>query len=192
LTHIHHSWCSASQSRLRSSPTVHARPVSCQPLRSHSVYHRCVPCRCSSTGVCSSFLSLKNPHNPCVSVPTTFSFSLILTGFGNRCLLKFFSITDSVCLGRRPVARTAESPRLILLSFLHLAGDVENPAAGALRVHFAEGTRKARTVSGRGDSAGRKNRRGVVAAIAIPCCALEQVSRAEQSKSVDAHSSTMR
>jgi hypothetical protein len=36
----------------------------------------------------------------------------------------------------------------VLLSFLHRAGDVENCAAGAVRVHRNEGTRKERRASG--------------------------------------------
>jgi hypothetical protein len=52
-------------------------------------------------------------------------------------------MTDNVCRGRRPVRRTADTPRFVLLSFLHLMGDVENRAAGGLRVHWVAGTRKA-------------------------------------------------
>jgi hypothetical protein len=65
----------------------------------------------------------------------------ISTGFGNCCFEKSFSLTDSVCLGRRPVARTAEFPLFLLLSLFHRAGDVEK------RAHWTDGTRKERIVS---------------------------------------------
>jgi len=66
------------------------------------------------------------------------------TGFGILSSESFLGRTESVCLRLRPVPRTAESPLLELLSFLHLMGDVENRATGALRMHGAEGRRKAK------------------------------------------------
>lgn len=55
----------------------------------------------------------------------------------------------------------------MLLSFLHRTGDVENRAAGALRVHWMEGTRNERMVSGFADDIlGRNIREDGMAAIA--------------------------
>jgi hypothetical protein len=46
-----------------------------------------------------------------------------------------------------PVPLTADRPRFGLLSPFHRAGDVEKCALGALRAHWAEGTRKDSTAS---------------------------------------------
>jgi hypothetical protein len=75
-------------------------------------------------------------------------------------------MTDNVCLGRGPVALTAERPRWLLLSFLHLAGDVENRAAGAMRMQCTEGMRNERIVSGFANRHGRTTREADMAAIA--------------------------
>jgi hypothetical protein len=82
---------------------------------------------------------LKKSQRPWSGVPVT-SCS-ILTGVGNCCFEKSFSLTDNVCLGRRPVTLTAEFPLFLLLSLFHRAGDVEK------RAHWTDGTRKERIVS---------------------------------------------
>jgi hypothetical protein len=60
-----------------------------------------------------------------------------------------------------------------LLSFLHLIGDVEKRAAGALRVHRAEGARKAVTNSDVLGAAelGRSIRLCIEAIVALLYCA---------------------
>jgi hypothetical protein len=119
-----------------------------------------------------SFLSLKKSHKPWSGVPVT--FSVMGTGFGGWSPDPFLDRTESVCLFRRPVPRTADTPLLELLSFLHLMGDVENRAAGALRMHWAEGTRKARTDSvALIDAAlGRIIRLCMVAIVLLDCASL--------------------
>jgi hypothetical protein len=142
-----------------------------QPLLHPRLNADAVPCLFSSTGVCNSFWSLKKSQRPWSGVPVT--FSVIGTGRGNSCFWKSFCLTDNVWRGRRPVPLTADTPRLELLSFLHRTGDVENRAAEAVRVHWKEGTRNERTVSGLADCrVGRIVRESgmvVIGSIALPC-----------------------
>jgi hypothetical protein len=57
---------------------------------------------------------------------------------------------------------------MLLLSFLHRGVDVEKRAAGAIRIHWTEGTRNERMASGFVDARpGRIICEGVMAAIAI-------------------------
>ena len=131
----------------------------CQLPASRHGTNGSLPCFCSSTGVCKSCWSLKKSHRPWSGVPVT-SCS-ILTGLGNRCFAKSFSLTDNVCLGRRPVALTAELPLSLLLSRFHRAGDVEK------RAHWTDGTRKDSTVSCCTNARlGRSNREECIVAMA--------------------------
>jgi hypothetical protein len=83
-------------------------------------------------------------------------------------------MTDNVCLRRRPVFRIDDRPRLLLLSFLHLIGDVENLAMGALRVHWTEGTRKASTATGvRAAMIGRSVRLCIEVIVSLDCASGE-------------------
>ena len=98
-----------------------------------------IPCRDSSNGVMSSFLSLKKSYKPWSGSPVTFDVGC--TGVGSFWFLKSFSLTESVCLARIPVCRTPETPRFLLLSprpgpFSN-AGEVEKRARGVRRVHCA-------------------------------------------------------
>jgi hypothetical protein len=151
----------------------------CQPPTCPDIANCCIPCRCSSTGVCRSFLSLKNPQRPWSGVPVT--FSSIFTGFGSFWASKSFSLTESVCLGRRPVALTAEFPLSLLLSLLHRAGDVEKHALGALRAHWTEGTRKESTTSDFDARLGRNIREDDIAAM-MSAWAVLQLQRAQPAK----------
>jgi hypothetical protein len=84
-------------------------------------------------------------------------------------------MTDSVCLGRRPVLRTADTPRFELLSFLHLMGEVENRAAGELRVHWVAGTRKAGSEEDVfvGSRLGRSMRWCIAAMVSVSCASTD-------------------
>jgi hypothetical protein len=69
------------------------------------------------------------------------------------------------------VPLTAESPRLLLLSLLHRAGDVEKHALGALRVHWADGNKNDSIASDLDDArSGRISREVGMEAIAGLCC----------------------
>lgn len=151
---------------------------SCQQLTGLVANSCLIPWRCSSTGVCKSFWSLKKSQSPWSGAPVT--FSSILTGFGNCWFAKSFCLTDSVCLGRRPVLLTADSPRLLLLSFLQRGCEVEKRAADALRVHWTEGTRKESTASDLADvRLGRSMRDDGIAIMSLGLCCRRKGAVAE-------------
>lgn len=86
-------------------------------------------------------------------------FDVGSTGVGNRWFAKSFCRTESVCLGRTPVCRTADRPRFLLLSAFHSDGEVEKRARGVRDVHWAEPAKKEKAVSqGTEDNEGRRNR----------------------------------
>jgi hypothetical protein len=98
---------------------------------------RTVPCRDSSSGVLSNFLSRKKSQRPCSGSPLALVMGFV--GCGNCCFFKpLLSITERVCRRRGPVLLTAEIPRSLLLSAFHTVEDVENRATGTTPTHCDE------------------------------------------------------